>query len=119
MKKIQCKDHLGNQFPTLKDMCNFYNISAGTYKYRIKQGMSVEDALTTDACSYDTTDHLGNKFASIEKMCEHYGLTRATYRHRIERGWSLEKTLTTPQQQSKHDCVDHMGNGFSSKKKDV
>ncbi len=34
----ECKDHLGNVYSSIRDMCKFWNISRGLYKNRIKDG---------------------------------------------------------------------------------
>lgn len=42
----RCKDHLGNEYTSVGDMCNYYNINRSTYENRLERGMSLEDALT-------------------------------------------------------------------------
>ena len=41
-------DHKGNKYSTIREMCKAWGISSGTYMYRIKKGMNVEQALTWD-----------------------------------------------------------------------
>ena len=43
---IHCKDHLGNKFNSIKSMCDKWGIPNDTYNFRIKNGWSIEDALT-------------------------------------------------------------------------
>lgn len=46
-KRIDCVDHLGNKFNTLKEMTDFYNINVNTFIDRIQiQGLSLEESLT-------------------------------------------------------------------------
>lgn len=44
--KTECKDHLGNMYSSITDMCRFYKITRSTYKNRIKLGWSLKDTLT-------------------------------------------------------------------------
>ena len=41
-----CKDHLGNTFKNMTEMCNFHNTRVPYFLRRIKDGWSLEDALT-------------------------------------------------------------------------
>lgn len=40
-------DHLGNQFTSIKKMCEHYNINYKTYMSRILRGWTLEEALIT------------------------------------------------------------------------
>ena len=40
-----CKDHLGNEFPSQKAMCDYYGINMNTFKGRIENNSSIEEAL--------------------------------------------------------------------------
>lgn len=75
MAKTKYYDHLGNEFTTIKAMCEHWCINKETYQTRIKQGMSLEQALTTPPRKgpKSCTDHLGNVFSSVTAMCKHYG----------------------------------------------
>ena len=42
-----CKDHLGNTYQTTQAMCGAYGIHCNTFMFRIKKGMTLEQALTT------------------------------------------------------------------------
>ena len=88
----KCKDHMGNEFDSVKDMCNHYGVAYKTYSCRRYWGMSLKDALTLKTCE----DHLGNVFSSIYDMCEHYGLCKGTLLSRLYNGWSLQEALETP-----------------------
>lgn len=39
-------DHVGNKFTSVNAMCKHWDVNSGTYKYRVKHGLSVEEALT-------------------------------------------------------------------------
>ena len=45
MRKV--RDHLGNEYQTLRDMANAYGINYLTLRQRLKKKMSLEEALTT------------------------------------------------------------------------
>ena len=57
-------------------MCEHWGIKDNTYRERIKQGMSLEQALTTSRRKgpQSCTDHLGQKFKSIEEMCKYWNI---------------------------------------------
>lgn len=79
-------DHLGNKFPSIQKMCDYWGISYATYMSRRNQsGWSVKDALTTKTrtIKHPVTDHQGNQFASIKEACETWGIHRDTYTERI------------------------------------
>lgn len=39
-------DHKGNEFPTVKDMCDFWGVNYHTYRYRRSKRVTLELALT-------------------------------------------------------------------------
>lgn len=43
---IKCKDHLGNEYESFNSMCVKYNRDASSVRYRLKTGVSLEEALT-------------------------------------------------------------------------
>lgn len=90
------KDHLGNEFDCIKDMCKHYNVSEVTYKYRKNLGLNTESSLQEgNIHNVQCTDHKGNKFGSIFEMCIYWNITTSTYYSRFKnRNWSIEDTLT-------------------------
>lgn len=115
MEKI-VTDHLGNAFPTIKDMCDYWKIPKNTYVARIHtHHWSLEKALTTPVKERTCRDHLGQEFPNRTEMCKHWGISTGAYIGRMERNWTLEQILTTPSQPSKKECTDHLGNKFTSK----
>ena len=99
-------------------MCEHWGIKDNTYRERMKQGMSLEQALTTSRRKgpQSCTDHLGQKFKSIEEMCKYWNILRGTYESRIHSGMSLEDTLTTPVSAQKIESIDPYGNIFPTLK---
>ena len=45
--KAVCKDHLGKEYTTEKEMCEHYDMSQATYSYRKRMGWSIEKIFTT------------------------------------------------------------------------
>lgn len=94
------KDHLGNTYKTLNELCVAYNISVSLYCVRHRTlGWSLEKTLTTPVeTRYShkpgtATDHLGNTYRSVASMCKHYGVSYDNYRNRIRNGWTVEEAL--------------------------
>lgn len=112
------KDHLGNEFPSENEMCKFWGIARSTYRLHIREGWSIERALTTKKknikiCKTPQTDHLGQKFPSLSAMCQHWNISRTLYSSRIKQGWSIEKALTTKEIIINSSSVeDYMGRIF-------
>ena len=95
-KRKECIDHLGNPYNSIKEMCIVWGIPTSTYKYRISQGYSIEDALIGNL-QYKCRDHLGIEYESKNKMCEAYNINRGTFDNRIKRDhMSLKDALTLP-----------------------
>lgn len=124
--KFETKDHLGNTFASVSDMCRHYGIPNSTYNNRIRRGWTVEQALTTANGDVKRKygykklwyDHLGNEFRSVREMAEAWGITDKIYwsRKRICK-WPLEKILTTPPCEYptiSKACEDHEGNRYPS-----
>ena len=42
----KCRDHLGNEYDSIIEMCRAYKISYAAYHYRLERGWTVEKALT-------------------------------------------------------------------------
>jgi hypothetical protein len=113
----ECYDHVGNVFPSKSSMCRFYEIPLNTFYSRLKNGWSLEKALTTQSShSRHICDHLGNRYSTTIAMCKKYNITIDCLNNRLKLGWSLEKTLTTPINHSKVGTVisDHLGNKYRS-----
>ena len=106
------KDHLGNEFRSITEICKYYKISPQTFKNRLKLNWSIERALTQPTKKIKKAepvkDHLGNKFGSITAMCKYHNISRATFTHRIAAGWDLGDAL------QKNIVTDHLGNVYKS-----
>lgn len=109
----KCKDYLGNEYDSVKIMCDVYGIEVAAFKARINRGWSLKDALIKKS-QRDTIDHLGNRYNNVDEMCRHYNISRDTYNSRLKRGWGLQRTLETAMKCS--IIKDHLGNEFNSVK---
>lgn len=93
-------DHLGNEYSSTLEMCKAYGIRVDTFKYRLKHGSTLEQALTRTPSMVTTNipcqDHLGNQYISQTEMARAYGLTKEQYIARKRIGWDIERILTTP-----------------------
>ena len=106
-----CKDHLGNEFPSIKVMCEYYNVSPSVYCRRIKAGSPIDVALLgkRKASGRIVTDHLGNTYDSVSEMCRAYNVNPTKTLGRLKSGWSVEDALTKA---SRKGIRDHLGNEY-------
>ncbi|MCR5117119.1 MAG: hypothetical protein K6A97_06390 [Lachnospiraceae bacterium] len=98
-KTVNCKDHLGNTFPDVKSLCDYYGVSKLAYISRIQRGMPLEMALTKPTQQKhgrddNYVDHVGNEFDTLQEMLDYWNVERGTYFARLQRGLSLEETLS-------------------------
>lgn len=135
--KKTVSDHLGQAYPTTKEMCIAYNVHPSTYYDRIRNGYTTEEALTGDKkkvtppqatdnappkktspikeIATPVTDHLGNAYPSTSEMCRAYGIRFDTFKARLTSGKSLEEALTRiPSYTTSIPCQDHLGNHYNS-----
>lgn len=112
----KCKDHLGNEFNSVFEMCKYWNIAVCTYYNRINHGCSLEEALS-GIHRAKIVDHLGNKYNTVKDMCEHWGVSISAFYSRIGGGASVEDALThsTLYTSDRYKCKDHLGQEFKSK----
>ena len=115
-----CKDHLGNEYRSIAEMCSAYGLSYSVYLNRIKSGKSLEETLTTPySTSYRLklrTDHQGKVFGTVKEMCDYYNIPVSVYYNRVRRGLPVEKCLSGNRatKYSKRQVDDGHGHIFSS-----
>jgi len=98
-KQKSCKDHKGNKYKSLSEMCAAYNISLEAYKRRITiYGYSKAQALETPLKNAPKVyfDHNGIRYKSLTALADAYSLERKTLAYRLNAGWDIKKALTTP-----------------------
>jgi hypothetical protein len=116
-KHDHVKDHTGRKYNNINEMCSEWNISKRQYIVNIRNGCSIEEALTTVTEEYPKTykDHLGNEFSSINEMCRYHGVTKTTLRSRMELGWTLREVFENPGKKKPNtEICDHLGNRYDS-----
>ena len=103
--KKTVKDHLGNEYSSANKMCEAYGIKYVTFRNRLNQGWTLEDALTlplgASATRMDTDrvecgivyDHRGIWYNSVEEMCNRYNIPVNKYRNRRALGMSVKDAL--------------------------
>ncbi len=124
---LSCKDHLGNEYKSIRDMAKTWNINERILRDRLKKKWNLKDALTTpvnqeysdNAKGKFCTDHLGNEFESFSKMCKYYNIPSKCVKDRISKlHWDLEASLTTPLITERGiSCKDSKNKSYSSIKK--
>ena len=116
--KFECKDHLGNSYPTIGKMCIHYGIGRDVYRARLRNGHTLQYALTEPvkpSPRKPSTDHLGNTYDTQKAMCDHYGLSVTVFTSRLTKyKGDLKKALTEPLDPLKKTCTDHTGRKFNS-----
>ena len=102
---VPCKDHLGNEYPTTRAMCEAWNIDYDLYLARLRNGFSVQKALEKltprdkDAALYNgLVDINGVEYKTLTAMCQ-----------------ALSIPADTSNPVKRHSRVsDHVGNKFTS-----
>ena len=98
---VECQDHLGQTFPSIRDMCDHWGISYQVYSSRIhREHWSVEMALTTpisDNANQPIIDPNGVWWESISKMCKAWTINEKTFKSRMKTGqYEMIEALTLP-----------------------
>lgn len=113
-----CTDHLGNEFPSKKAMCDFWHVPRNVYFLRKRAGLPLEDCLAPVSRpqkmqANPVKDHLGNEFDGLDAMCAHWHITKAQYVQNVRNGLGLERALTekTPRPERPRD---HTGKEYPS-----
>ena len=85
------KDHLGNEFKTLKEMCRHYGVEWGTFVNRQEKHWTLKQCLLGKDKS--VKDHRGKEHPSLKALCEAHGVSYGRIRYRVRNGWSIEDAL--------------------------
>ena len=95
-------DHMGNEFKSIKEACDFYNINRGSLRYHTKQGKTVEQALKFMIENQIVVDD--NRFNSIAEFCRYYDMPDGYYRyHRYTLNEPTEQIIDCWQNRDKSD----------------
>lgn len=118
--KVKCRDHLGNEYDSIKAMCDAYGISLTTYYSRKQKGYGIEKCLSSIKMNRHFVDHKNIVYSSFSAMCAAYGLDGGLVRGRIKAGWTLEEALEYNRHtynRPKYKYTDHKGNKYESLEK--
>ncbi|ADL36337.1 hypothetical protein bpr_II400 (plasmid) [Butyrivibrio proteoclasticus B316] len=116
-EELKVKDHLGNEYLSIKEMAKAYKIPLKCLEYRLRNKMPLEEALMLpvdhgNAGSKPCKDHLGNEFKSMVAMARYYGKSPKAISACIKSGGNLKKLLA---EDRIAEYTDHLGNIFASK----
>lgn len=93
-------EYNGTVYPSRAEFVNRFaheSVTDWTFSDRLKNGWSVEKALSTPSRTRGITDHTGVWYRSIKAMAKAWGLSYNTVLRRLHRyHWSVRKALTTP-----------------------
>lgn len=114
---VKVTDHLGQEFPSISELCRHWKIGLSTYRERRKRGWGIERALTGKEIKLETDavpcmDHTGARYPSKNAMCRRWGVTRYCYESRLGLGWTQERALTSPMSINAKPCKDHADREF-------
>ncbi len=100
-----CKDHLGNVFSSIKEMCDYYGIDKSTYNGRKRLGWSLQKILETPLATND--DLIGNDYQTHCGLIFHVD---EYIKNNKYRGYFIEDskyTITTRRENIKKGTVGH------------
>lgn len=97
LHSIPARDHLGNEFPSLKEMARYWKVSYPAFLNRLKKGWLVGEALTVPADKrgrrFRFTDHRGNVFHSRDEILEFWHISRGRFYAKKAQGFTDEEIL--------------------------
>lgn len=116
-----CTDHLGNQFPSKKAMCEHWHVPRNVFFTRQKAGKSLKECLDPVTSgkrrgsrqSNKIRDHLGKKHYNLDAMCAAWGITKSQYMTNIRNGLPLDRALTERTARPERP-KDHLGQEYES-----
>lgn len=110
----------GITFKSVNALCKYYNIPRTTYKLRISQGLTPEEAIKVEPkkvkgfVKTKITDPWGKEFPSLAALCREYHVTKDLVRSRLDLGWTMEQILTNPEVIDPHKpCVGPDGKTYA------
>lgn len=115
-KPHKCKDHLGNEYDSVSNMCKAYNIGVSTFQSRLKRGYNLKQALTNDSWHLEIYEYRGKKYSSIDSICRDYGFTRYAIENYTRKGMSLNEALDKVIENKSKVYTDPLGREFKTLK---
>lgn len=112
-------DHKGNEFNSIHDMCDFWNIPYVTFKSRSRSGWDLCKILETPYNGHKTKIIVGGEeFDSITSFITKYNIPKSTYTRLSKQGKTAEDILKIYKNQytkRKKEYSDHTGKKFKYK----
>ena len=108
-----CYDEEGVIYADLKQMCKEKGIFVKSFMKRLKEGLSLSEALAGDT-NLVYKDHTGVAYESLGAMCATYGITPAVYNERLRAGNTLQSVLTGECLVKRRIARDHKGTTYKS-----
>ena len=127
--ELKCKDHLGKEYNSIKEMAEAYGLTYSIFYSRISAlGWTLEEALTIPKRAADRRvhspkltrmksktefrDHKGKKYKSLADLANAYNIPVRVLEKRLSYGWVMQDALTTPTNKTVN--IDHLGNEYPS-----
>lgn len=93
----QCYDPIHKKYyKSAREMCKAHDINYATFKSRIDNGVSIEDALKTKNFRKLKIEYNGRTYNTLKDACDDVGINYGTVMDRIINGWDVKKALSTP-----------------------
>lgn len=102
------KDHLGNYYINVTEMCKAYNILPATFRYRTKiKGYTIKEAL--DDCVFENSK--GKRFKTYKALAEYYDIP---YQKVIDNNSKNKNLLEKSKTNQYKTNIDHLGNKYKN-----
>lgn len=95
MNKIKIKIQ-GKEFKSMKLACKFFNIGYGTFRSRLREGFSIEKALTQKLKNINPITINNKRYINRATAAKALGINSNTVKSRISAGKSLDEALNNP-----------------------
>lgn len=126
--ELKCKDHLGNEYNSIKEMVEAYGLTYSLfYARRFALGWTLEEALTIPKranrrvhppkltrikSKTEFRDHNRVEYKSLNDLADAYNIPVKVLEKRLSYGWIMEDALMTPANKTVN--MDHLGNEYPS-----
>jgi len=95
MANVKRVVYKGVEYGSIRGLADQMGINITTFRYRLRKGMSVEEAVETPVVGREPKRNVfkGVEYASIAEMCRAHEVSVCTFNSRIRLGYSLEDAL--------------------------